>query len=291
MAVVSLPGHVIADSIAFSRQFALQSPPVEKGCFLQTDTGVLWSAASNTVTAVNGAPLDRERDYRVAVYQRLLEGIDNIEPLLAYKHVCPLSDAVHAGEDVGVGAKEAIVSHFSYEIWSRILHQLSIADMDANGDGLVTKAELKCAASAGSLSGTGELVIDNAFRAADTNSDGVLSKEELVRMAGLVVGREGLLQGSSSSILRRKRKAPEGEDGACLSASDIADQVRKILLGSELKPVASPGVIVKECDSTHEAINAMIRGLDANEDGVVSESEIKESEVRFVEASSKNVVI
>lgn len=294
MAIVNLPGHVIADSVAYSRQFALQSPPVEKGCFLQSDAGLKWDSLSNTVMAVNGKPLDREGVYRVAIYQRLLDGIDNIEPLLAYKHLCSPSDAIHAGEDMGIGAKEAIVAHFSYEIWSRILHNVSVPDMDTNADGMVTKSELKCALKAGSLSQTGALVFDNAFRVADTNCDGMLSTEELVRMAGLVVGSEHI--SSNTSILRKRKNAVSDDGlGTNVQISTIADEVRNILFRSGVGLPKSSSVdfaISSRSEVSHDmAIGSVIRELDTNVDGCLSENEIKQSEVKFVETSSKNVVI
>lgn len=40
--VVPLPGKVINEIVAFTRQFALQEPPVEKGMYAQLDDGMTW---------------------------------------------------------------------------------------------------------------------------------------------------------------------------------------------------------------------------------------------------------
>jgi len=38
-----LPGKVINEVVAFTRQFALQDPPVEKGMYAQLDDQMSWS--------------------------------------------------------------------------------------------------------------------------------------------------------------------------------------------------------------------------------------------------------
>ena len=55
---VDLPGRVICDMISYTRAFALQSPPIEKGGYIQTDNLITWDRNTNTVTQIAGSPVD-----------------------------------------------------------------------------------------------------------------------------------------------------------------------------------------------------------------------------------------
>ncbi|MGE5184889.1 MAG: 5'-nucleotidase C-terminal domain-containing protein [Acidobacteriota bacterium] len=75
LVVAPLPGGVVRDAIAASRARA----PQEHGGFLQVDDGI--AVEGTTVTAIAGAPIDDEREYRVALVRDLFAGLDHIEPL------------------------------------------------------------------------------------------------------------------------------------------------------------------------------------------------------------------
>ena len=70
--VLNLPGQVCADMISHTRAYALQSPPVAKGGYIQTDDGVVWDRESNKVLQINGMPLQVDRIYRYVLLLLLL---------------------------------------------------------------------------------------------------------------------------------------------------------------------------------------------------------------------------
>lgn len=134
LAVVSLPGWVIADSIAWSR--ARPTPAPE---FLHADQGVEFAPDGRTVTRVNGAPLEPDRLYKAAVYQPILTGLNGIEPLCSYAraHVRVPS------RDVCVPAKCLIIEHCMKRAWRELAGLDSLDSAAAsNGGGAVQPCEL-----------------------------------------------------------------------------------------------------------------------------------------------------
>lgn len=81
--VAPMPGRVLQQAVAESRSRA----PTESGGFLQVDDGVVLDG--NSITAVAGAPLDLEREYRVALVRNFFSGLDDIEPLVRYAQEHP----------------------------------------------------------------------------------------------------------------------------------------------------------------------------------------------------------
>jgi 2',3'-cyclic-nucleotide 2'-phosphodiesterase (5'-nucleotidase family) len=132
--VVRLPGRVVAEAVAASRARA----PAESGGFLQVDDGTVV-AEDNRVTHLAGAPLDEERDYRVAVVRELLLGMDHIEPFVRYARAHPERvPAVGSGRE----AKLMLVDAFSLSLWRSLG---GFDAVDANGDGVVTMEEIAAA--------------------------------------------------------------------------------------------------------------------------------------------------
>ena len=84
--VVSMPGQVIRDAVAASRAKA----PLESGAFLQVDDRMVVSdGPEHAVVAIDGAPIDLERRYRVATVRELLLGLDRVEPLVRWAEANP----------------------------------------------------------------------------------------------------------------------------------------------------------------------------------------------------------
>jgi 2',3'-cyclic-nucleotide 2'-phosphodiesterase (5'-nucleotidase family) len=80
MAVVQLPGRLIAEAVRHTR-----SGPKPAPNFLHCDSGVVITAEpEHLVTHINGAVIDLDRMYRCALYVELLRGMDVVEPLMKY---------------------------------------------------------------------------------------------------------------------------------------------------------------------------------------------------------------
>ena len=179
--VVDLPGRVIDAMVSHTRAFALQKPPVEKGGYLQTDDGVRWDAASNKVLAISGAPLDPDRVYSVGVSHGMLDGLDNVVPLLAFKSSAPPSHSVFKPSEAGFEAKHLVVSHFSQLLLFDVLKRSGgFEGLDKDGDDRLTKEEL--AVGLGDRKTT-RILVDNLFSCADRNGDGTITKSELQSFA------------------------------------------------------------------------------------------------------------
>ena len=130
--VVALAGHEIADAVAGSRARA----PAESGAFLQVDDGMSVAADGVTVLAVRGAPLDRERRYRVALMRDLLLGMDHIAPLERVGRDEPWRVPP---ETSGREVKLLVVEAFGAMLTERVG---GIAAVDTDGDGTLSVAEI-----------------------------------------------------------------------------------------------------------------------------------------------------
>jgi len=78
---VILPGKVIAEMVEFSRRFSLIEPPNPVGGYLQTDDSIECDS-SNKILKINGIPLSMEEKYNVGINHGMLDGLDNIQPLI-----------------------------------------------------------------------------------------------------------------------------------------------------------------------------------------------------------------
>lgn len=85
MVVARMPGAVLADTLRYAHT-ALRGT----GGYLQHDDRTIVDEAGDLVS-VAGAPLARDRIYRVAIVRSLLFGLDHVEPLLAFARESPAS--------------------------------------------------------------------------------------------------------------------------------------------------------------------------------------------------------
>lgn len=167
MAIVRLPGRVVAEAIAASRRHA----PRESGGFLQVDDGMTFDG--DALVTVAGAPFDPDREYRIATVRNFFLGLDAIEPLVGFARMHP--ERIPA-EDSGRSIRLALVDAFAVAIWK----QLGGFDaVDANHDGKVTKDEVAAALARSSTQPQPRIVAELVVRALDTiEVDGVISREE-----------------------------------------------------------------------------------------------------------------
>lgn len=131
--VARLPGWLLAEAVTASRAQA----PAESGGFLQVDDGII--VESGVVTHVAGAPLDREREYCVALVRDFFLGLDHEEPLVRYGRQYP--DRVPP-EATGREIKQVLVNAFSLALWRRLV---AVDDLDLNRDGVISVEELAAA--------------------------------------------------------------------------------------------------------------------------------------------------
>ena len=182
-----MPGKVISEVVAFTRQFALQDPPVEKGMFAQLDDCMAWDASTNTVTRCRNAPMDLEKMYKVAVlYQVAFEGIDGVTPLVDYVNARRDEDeAMPCHDDSARGAKDLLVEHFGRAVWWSIIKEAGFQEIDKDSSGTISQDELTEALVTRYGSDMGELVVRNLMSLADANGDGYIDRHELLSVCFL----------------------------------------------------------------------------------------------------------
>jgi Ca2+-binding EF-hand superfamily protein len=175
-------GLVINEVVAFTRQFALQDPPVEKGMYTQLDDGMTWSKETNTVLTIDGAPLEPDKIYRCAVlYLVAMKGIDGVTPLAEWCAANAEDPAVHTDEEAAHGAKEILVEHFSRAVWWNVVKAAGFDEIDKDVSGTITREELSKALEDYYGHDMGDLVLNNLMSVADANGDGVIDRMELLQ--------------------------------------------------------------------------------------------------------------
>ena len=190
IAVLDLPGKVCAEMIQYTRSYALQNPPVAKGGYIQTDDLVVWDRDANAVIEINGAPLQPDKIYRACINQGMLDGLDDVVPLMQWKRSCPHTDTnAHKHPEASVEAKECIVSYFSMSMIFGILHS-SISNLQtvfSSAQGKITKSELltflknnpQLEEQDGRSPETTNMLVNNLFATMDLNADGEVTFHEV----------------------------------------------------------------------------------------------------------------
>ena len=139
--VVKMPGSVVAAAVAASRSKAFNHPPEDWGGYLQLDDGFAYDTATNTVTHINGAPLEASAEYNIGCLYLSLSGMNRNQALIDFANTIN-GDAFTQLGDAGRGAKELIVDCCS----RNILAQLgSFEDIDVDHDGEIDLSELEAA--------------------------------------------------------------------------------------------------------------------------------------------------
>lgn len=156
IATINVPGYVLQEAISTTRS----TPDQEVPSYLHTDLEVeIEVYPSLKITRINGAPFNLRKMYRLGIYQFLLAGMNEIEPLMAYIRANggapPLEQCLPA--------KNLIMESCMKDAW-RIL--VDFSQWDADSDGQISKAEL-------------EQAVKEAFVALDRNHDGQVSPAEL----------------------------------------------------------------------------------------------------------------
>jgi hypothetical protein len=106
-------------AVRASRLRAYNSPPEDWGGYLQIDDGFKWDAASNTVTHINGQPIDLGKTYRISCLYLSLSGMNRNQPLIDFGNTIPGDSFTQLG-DTGRGAKELIVDCCSRALLAQV---------------------------------------------------------------------------------------------------------------------------------------------------------------------------
>lgn len=157
LAVVELPGSVIAECIRWTRTRPTPAPEL-----MHADLGVEIDASTHAVLKIGGKPFSASRTYRVAVLQLLLTGLNNVEPLMAHVKSGAL---VPPPADSCIPAKLAVIEGAMKKAWLELAGYGS--GWDADRDGTISPAEMSAA-------------LERTFRTIDSNSDKLLERKELV---------------------------------------------------------------------------------------------------------------
>eukprot|EP00413_Alexandrium_margalefii_P005973 CAMPEP_0204513400 /NCGR_PEP_ID=MMETSP0661-20131031/1485_1 /ASSEMBLY_ACC=CAM_ASM_000606 /TAXON_ID=109239 /ORGANISM="Alexandrium margalefi, Strain AMGDE01CS-322" /LENGTH=208 /DNA_ID=CAMNT_0051518573 /DNA_START=55 /DNA_END=681 /DNA_ORIENTATION=+ len=194
MAVIELPGHIIAESVKSTRDLEKPAPN-----FLHCDSGVTVDG-SNNVTAIAGKPLEPQRKYRIATYQMLLTGLNIIEPLYSYVK----ANLEVPTEEQCLGAKDIVITVLMKDMWRQLLGcekwgedpgqdmprarlsarvSAAFKEVDANGDGKVDEQELEALMTKSFGTRPGCELLKKMIGALDKDNDGLIDKNELWQLA------------------------------------------------------------------------------------------------------------
>lgn len=193
-AVIWVPGHVIADSVANTR-----SAPKPAPNFLHLDADCVVAADGHQLTHINGAPIEPEREYCVAIYLALLNGLNVIEPLLSWVQAhgkVPSIEGCRPGKEIVLetAMKDAWRRLIGFDKWDCAAHGRMgsdelcdglikvLAEIDRNGDGQIDPDELD--AYLYKKHGHHDAaLISQMVKTVDTNHDGKVSAAELAELA------------------------------------------------------------------------------------------------------------
>jgi len=180
MVVLPIPGKVLADAVAFSRAQSFQDPPKSSGGFMQICDACTFDDNSQRLTHVAGQPLDEERVYLTGILFMVCTGVDNIAPLMEWVKANPSLFPIDMAAEMGRPAKLLLVDYFSKSTWG---HLGSFEALDASGKGVIDRDDLMREASRYFQSDSlVDLCVNNLIMAADSNGDGTVSREELLRV-------------------------------------------------------------------------------------------------------------
>jgi 2',3'-cyclic-nucleotide 2'-phosphodiesterase (5'-nucleotidase family) len=185
---VNIPGTVLEETIAYSRRGARQSPVVESGGFLQTCSNIWFDDETSKIESIGGKPFDKEALYLTALPSCFFKGIDNYVPLLEWSKGKP---ELEFSDECGRPYKEIIVELFAASFWLRMG---SFDDIDRDGDGLLSRDDVKHHAHEVFDDEVADLVVDNIMSIADLDSDGFISPLEMSVVQYVATDMHGLVR-------------------------------------------------------------------------------------------------
>jgi len=172
IALVDVPGQVIIDSIEYSHQWWEEK---EYSGFLQVDNRMVVEIEDgrHVVKEVNGEAVDPAKKYCCAMFYTTLNGMDNIVPIKKFGEETPKEEL--PPEDTAVPAKVMLTKYWYKEIWQSLG---DIHDIDADGDGVINKDEIRAALQKKFHMEITEETVEAIHDAMDHDGDGQLKTEE-----------------------------------------------------------------------------------------------------------------
>jgi hypothetical protein len=149
---------------------------------MQTDDGIKWHQATNSVLSINGEAVVLDKIYScVLSFNHALRKLDHIEPLVQYseKMIKNRHFAFVKDMDTSVELKHLLIAHFSKLVLFNMLSPRKVLAMDENKDGLISREEFRNAARRVHGGDVSELLVDNLFNIADLDGDGNIDQQEI----------------------------------------------------------------------------------------------------------------
>eukprot|EP00980_Cylindrotheca_fusiformis_P008587 scaffold1823_cov108-Cylindrotheca_fusiformis.AAC.8 len=176
LTAVQIPGRVIEETIRYSRRLAVQDPPQSSGGYLQHCDRIEMDEISCDIQKIAGKPYDPDQMYLLALPIGALKGIDNHVPLLEWVSSNGGKGCCSYGDE-GKPAKIVMVEMFSAMMW---LDMGSFKQVDENGDGILTRDEVRKRATKVFGMAVADLVVDNIFAVADINNKGHITPVDMM---------------------------------------------------------------------------------------------------------------
>jgi len=145
MGVVPMPGRVLEGAVGYSRRASRRDPPEEDSGLLHLCDMVRYTYKSaededGWIVEIGGLPFAPGQIYSVALPIALLNGMDDNVPLLDWAR----ESGLRMSEEGGKPVKIIFVETFALSFWGNLG---SFAEMDEDGDGIITRVELERAIS------------------------------------------------------------------------------------------------------------------------------------------------
>jgi Ca2+-binding EF-hand superfamily protein len=167
--VVEIPGRVLSDTIAYGRQENFGT-----GGYIHHCDSIEWDFEKNCIHTIQGKSMVPDQMYLTALPGKAFSGMDNLVPLLEWAKT-QTSLACH--DEAGRPAKMLIVELFSALLW---LEMGSFEDIDADGDGILTRAEVKQQAAKVFGEEVADLIVESIMNVADLNHTGTISALDMM---------------------------------------------------------------------------------------------------------------
>lgn len=174
MAEVQLPGRLLEETINDSRLLFRQDPPVASGGFIHVCDNIEFDEEHRKIVSIKGEPFDPDRLYLTTFPANWFEGMDDHTPITEWAKGTPYE---HAKESSSKPAKEVVVEMFSALLW---LEMGSFDSLDTDGDGVLTKEEVRARAIEIFGDDVADLVVENVFSVADGNGDGMITPLDMM---------------------------------------------------------------------------------------------------------------